>query len=89
MKKCTRCFMRYCSDACAKQHWQQHKPVCRALDSWLATHRLGEEDSRKSKKYAKTLRQGLQDGMGFAFVDESSWRRSAAQVRQFSIDQQD
>ncbi len=35
--------VRYCSEACCKAHWREHKPACRRLQAEAAAAKAGEE----------------------------------------------
>jgi len=70
MKKCSKCWMRYCSNACTLRHWQVHKPICKNLASWLETHGC---KNRKSRAYAKKLHKHITPGMGFCFLSQEQY----------------
>jgi len=82
MSKCGKCWMRYCSETCSVHHWKVHKPICKNLTSWLATH---ASKNKKSKKYAALLHEHITPGMGFCFLNEDQYDRCLRMMRMTSV----
>ena len=79
MKKCERCFVRYCTAECLKRDWKNHKPFCNCMVDYLAMSGvfLADKGSRKAKKHRERMRSfvGSSTGAGYQFMDEATYRQ--------------
>ena len=78
MKKCERCFVRYCTAECLKRDWKNHKPFCNCMVDYLAMSGvfLADKGSRKARKHRERMRSfvmACSQGAGYQFMDEATY----------------